>query len=93
VRGDADRRVGLAQAGVAAGVSASAASMGLLFPSACAASVVTLLSATLLVRLNVRDLPAPVRLRGWRLIGMILAIAFYAFVAVGTVVTQLQRLG
>ncbi len=66
--------------------------IGLLIVSTCAASVVTLLYSILLIRLNIRDLPAPVRMRGWRLGGMILAIGFYGFFAIAMVVTQLQRL-
>ncbi|WP_250005187.1 Nramp family divalent metal transporter [Actinoplanes sp. M2I2] len=66
--------------------------LGLLIVSTCAASVVTLLYSILLVRLNTRDLAAEVRLRGWRLGGMLVAIAFYGFFAVAMVVTQLQRL-
>ncbi|MBB2942525.1 hypothetical protein FB565_002238 [Actinoplanes lutulentus] len=66
--------------------------LGLLIVSTCAASVVTLLYSILLVRLNTRDLPAAIRLRGWRLVGMLLAIAFYGFFAIAMVVTQLQRL-
>ncbi|MGX7670842.1 Nramp family divalent metal transporter [Plantactinospora sp. DSM 117369] len=66
--------------------------LGLLIISTCAASVVTLLYSILLVRLNIRDLPAAVRLRGWRLGGMLAAIGFYGFFAVAMVVTQLQRL-
>jgi hypothetical protein len=66
--------------------------LGLLIISTCAASVVTLLYSVLLIRLNLRDLPQPVRLRGWRLGGMIAAIGFYGFFAVAMVVTQIQRL-
>ncbi|GLY99940.1 Nramp family divalent metal transporter [Actinoplanes sp. NBRC 103695] len=66
--------------------------LGLLIVSTCAASVVTLLYSCLLVKLNVRDLPAAIRLRGWRLIGLLAAIAFYGFFAVAMVVTQLQKL-
>ncbi|MBM2614140.1 Nramp family divalent metal transporter [Actinoplanes sp. LDG1-06] len=66
--------------------------LGLLIVSTCAASVVTLLYSTLLVRLNTRDLPSPVRMRGWRLGGMLVAIGFYGFFAVAMVITQLQRL-
>ncbi|MGI5153303.1 Nramp family divalent metal transporter [Plantactinospora sp. CA-294935] len=66
--------------------------LGLLIISTCAASVVTLLYSILLVRLNIRDLPAAIRLRGWRLGGMLAAIGFYGFFAVAMVVTQLQRL-
>ncbi|WP_433826596.1 Nramp family divalent metal transporter [Actinoplanes sp. CA-015351] len=66
--------------------------LGLLIVSTCAASVVTLLYSILLVRLNTRDLPAAIRLRGWRLGGMLIAIAFYGFFAIAMVVTQLQRL-
>jgi len=46
----------------------------------------------LLIRSNVRDLPAAIRLRGWRLGGMVVAIAFYGFFAAAMVVTQLQKL-
>jgi len=66
--------------------------IALLIVSTCAASVVTLIYSILLVRLNTRDLPAPVRLRGPRLVGMIIAIAFYGFFAVAMVVTQIQDL-
>ena len=66
--------------------------LGLLIVSTCAASVVTLLYSVLLVKLNIRDLPAAIRLRGWRLGGLLLAIAFYGFFAVAMVVTQLQKL-
>jgi hypothetical protein len=66
--------------------------IGLLIVSTCAASVVTLLYSILLVRLNVRDLPPAIRMRGWRLGGMLVAIGFYGFFAIAMVVTQLQRL-
>ena len=66
--------------------------LGLLIISTYAASVVTLLYSMLLVRLNIRDLPAPLRLRGWRLGGMLVAIGFYGFFAIAMIVTQLQRL-
>jgi hypothetical protein len=66
--------------------------LGLLIVSTCAASVVTLLYSVLLIRSNVRDLPAAIRLRGWRLGGMVVAIAFYGFFAAAVVVTQLQKL-
>ena len=66
--------------------------LALLIVSTCAASVVPLLYSVLLIRLNVRDLPAPIRIRGWRLGGMLVAIGFYGFFAVATVVTQAQRL-
>jgi hypothetical protein len=66
--------------------------LALLIVSTCAASVVTLLYSMLLVRLNLRDLPAAVRIRGWRLGGLLVAICFYGFFAVAMVITQLQRL-
>jgi hypothetical protein len=66
--------------------------LGLLIVSTCAASVVTLLYSILLVRLNTRELPAAIRLRGWRLVGLALAIGFYGFFAIAMVVTQLQKL-
>jgi hypothetical protein len=66
--------------------------IALLIVSTCAASVVTLLYSILLVRLNTRDLPSPIRLRGVRLAGMLIAIAFYGFFALAMVVTQLQDL-
>ncbi|MBF9133151.1 Nramp family divalent metal transporter [Plantactinospora sp. S1510] len=66
--------------------------IGLLLVSTCAASVVTLLYSVLLVRLNVRDLPAAIRMRGWRLGGMLVAIGFYGFFAIAMVVTQIQKL-
>ena len=34
----------------------------------------------------------PLRLRGWRLGGMLAAIGFYGFIAAAMVVTQIQRL-
>jgi hypothetical protein len=64
----------------------------LLIISTCAASIVTLFYSILIVRLNIRDLPDPIRLRGARLAGMIVAICFYGFFAVGLLVTQLQKL-
>jgi hypothetical protein len=66
--------------------------LGLLIVSTCAASVVTLLYSALLIRLNTADLPAAVRLGGWRLIGVVVAIGFYGFFAVAVVVTQVRRL-
>jgi hypothetical protein len=64
--------------------------IGLLLVSTCAASVVTLLYSILLVRLNTKDLPNAIRLRGARLGGMIVAIGFYGFFAVAMVVTQIR---
>jgi hypothetical protein len=64
----------------------------LLVISTCAASIVTLFYSILIVRLNIRDLPDAIRLRGARLVGMIVAICFYGFFAVGLLVTQLQKL-
>ena len=66
--------------------------LGLLIVSTCAASVVTLLYSVLLIRLNIKDLPAPVRIRGWRLGGMLVAIGFYGFFALAMIVTQVQKL-
>jgi hypothetical protein len=66
--------------------------IGLLLVSTCAASFVTLVYSILLVRLNRRDLPEAIRLRGVRLGGMIAAICFYGFFAVAMIVTQLQAL-
>ena len=64
--------------------------LALLLISTCAASVVTLLYSALLIRLNRRELPAEIRLRGWRLVMMWAAVGFYAFFAIGTLVTQIQ---
>jgi len=64
----------------------------LLLISTCAASIVTFCYSILIVRLNVRGLPAAIRLRGIRLVGMIVAICFYGFFAVGLLITQLQKL-
>jgi hypothetical protein len=64
----------------------------LLLISTCAASVVTLVYSVLLVRLNRRELPAAIRLRGGRLAMMVFAIAFYGFFAVATLVSQLQSI-
>jgi hypothetical protein len=64
----------------------------LLIISTCAASMVTLFYSILIVRLSIRDLPDPIRLRGARLAGMIVAICIYGFFAVGLLVTQLQKL-
>jgi hypothetical protein len=66
--------------------------IALLLVSTCAASVVTLLYSILLVRLNTKDLPAAIRMRTWRLGAMLVAIGFYGFFAIATVITQLQRL-
>ncbi|HWS34285.1 MAG TPA: Nramp family divalent metal transporter [Actinoplanes sp.] len=66
--------------------------LGLLIVSTCAASVVTLLYSILLVRLNTRDLPGPIRMRGWRLGGLLVAIGFYGFFAIAMVVTQIDKL-
>ncbi|MGK5554434.1 Nramp family divalent metal transporter [Actinomadura kijaniata] len=66
--------------------------LGLLTVSTCAASVVTLLYSILLIRLNTRDLPRAVRIRGVRLATMVVAIAFYGFFAVAMVITQLRNL-
>jgi hypothetical protein len=63
----------------------------LLLISTCAASVITLVYSILLIRLNRRDLPGAVRLRGARLVGMGCAVGFYGFFAVGMVVTQVQK--
>jgi hypothetical protein len=62
----------------------------LLMLSTCAASLVTLLYSTLLVRLNRRDVPGSVRLRGGRLVMMVVAIVFYGFFAVATLVDELS---
>jgi hypothetical protein len=64
----------------------------LLLISTCAASIVTFFYSILIVRLNIRDLPAAIRLRGARLAGMIVAIGFYGFFAIGLLVTQIQKL-
>ncbi|PSL00885.1 hypothetical protein CLV63_101364 [Murinocardiopsis flavida] len=61
----------------------------LLLISTCAASIVTLTYAILLVRLNRRDVPTAVRMKGVRLVGILLAIGFYGFFAVATLVSQI----
>ncbi|MEU6039208.1 Nramp family divalent metal transporter [Actinomadura sp. NPDC047616] len=66
--------------------------IGLLVVSTCAASVVTLLYSILLIRLNTKDLPRAVRIRGVRLATMVIAICFYGFFAIAMVITQLQNL-
>jgi hypothetical protein len=66
--------------------------IALLLVSTCAASVVTLLYSVLLVRLNSRDVPGAVRIRGVRLAGMVIAIGFYGFFAIAMVITQIQDL-
>ncbi|GAA2613415.1 Nramp family divalent metal transporter [Actinomadura fulvescens] len=66
--------------------------LGLLIVSTCAASVVTLLYSILLVRLNTKDLPRPIRIHGVRLATLVIAIAFYGFFAAAMVITQLQNL-
>src|SRR4029453_1748908 len=55
-------------------------------------SIVTLFYSILIVRLNIRDLPDAIRLRGARLVGMIVAICFYGFFAVGLLIPQIQKL-
>ncbi|HSE72394.1 MAG TPA: Nramp family divalent metal transporter [Nocardioidaceae bacterium] len=64
--------------------------LALLLISTCAASVVTLIYSVLLIRLNSKDLPKAIGIRGWRLVMMCLAVGFYAFFAIGTLVTQVQ---
>ncbi|RBM09377.1 hypothetical protein DEH69_23035 [Streptomyces sp. PT12] len=64
--------------------------LSLLLISTCTASVVTLLYSVLLVRLNRKDLPRAIRLRGGRLAFMLLAIGFYGFFATAMVITQLR---
>ncbi|KAB2343749.1 Nramp family divalent metal transporter [Actinomadura rudentiformis] len=66
--------------------------IGLLVVSTCAASVVTLLYSILLIRLNTKDLPRAIRIRGVRLATMVIAICFYGFFAIAMVITQLQKL-
>ena len=66
--------------------------IGLLLVSTCAASFVTLVYSVLLVRLNRRDLPEAIRLRGGRLAGIVAAICFYGFFAIAMIVTQIQNL-
>ncbi|MFI0357412.1 Nramp family divalent metal transporter [Actinomadura sp. 9N407] len=66
--------------------------IGLLLVSTCAASVVTLLYSILLVRLNIKDLPRAIRMRGVRLTTMVIAICFYGFFAIAMIVTQIQKL-
>lgn len=59
----------------------------LLTISTCAASVVTFFYSGLLIKLNRSDrLPPAIRLRGARLVGMIIALLFYGFFAVLLVV-------
>ena len=59
----------------------------LLTISTCAASVVTFFYSGLLIKLNTSDrLPAAIRLRGSRLVGMSFALLFYGFFAVLLVV-------
>ena len=62
----------------------------LLLISTCAASVVTLMYSVLLIRLNTVDLPRSIGIRGWRKLMMCAAVGFYAFFAIGTLVTQVQ---
>lgn len=64
--------------------------IALLLISTCAASVVTLMYSALLIRLNTKDLPRAIGIKGWRLVMMCAAVAFYAFFAIGTLVTQVQ---
>ncbi len=64
--------------------------LALLLISTRAASVVTLVYSVLLIRLNRKDLPKSIGIRGWRLVMMCAAVGFYAFFAIGTLVTQIQ---
>jgi hypothetical protein len=66
--------------------------VALLLVSTCAASVVTLLYTVLLIRLNTKDLPTAIRMRGVRLGGVLVAAAFYGFFAIAMVVTQIRAL-
>ncbi|GAB3484415.1 Nramp family divalent metal transporter [Nocardiopsis coralliicola] len=62
----------------------------LLLISTCAASVVTLLYAALLLRLNRRDVPATARIGRGRTVALSVAVAFYAFFAIATLISQLS---
>ncbi|MQA94081.1 MAG: hypothetical protein GEV11_05320 [Streptosporangiales bacterium] len=64
----------------------------LLLISTSAASVVTLVYAALLIKLNRRSLPEAIRMRGARLYLMIASVAFYAFFAIMTVRGELLGL-
>ncbi|WAP58053.1 Nramp family divalent metal transporter [Streptomyces sp. S465] len=79
--------VGIGSAILLSGVSQP---IVLLTISTCAASVITLVYTVLLIRLNRRDLPAAIRLRGPRLIMMLLAIGFYGFFALAMLRSQLE---
>ncbi len=62
----------------------------LLMTAACLNGLVMVVYGTLLIQLNVRGLPPPLRIRGFRLVMLILATAFYAFFGTWLVVAQVQ---
>jgi hypothetical protein len=64
----------------------------LLVISTAAGAVVTFIYSVLLVKLNRSGLPSAIKIRGFRLVGLGLAILFYGFFSVLLVITQVGTL-
>jgi hypothetical protein len=65
--------------------------MVLLVISACVGGTMMFLYSALLIQLNRRHLPAPIRIRAGRLAGLVWAIVFFGFLAGMTLWQQAQR--
>ena len=62
----------------------------LLMTAACLNGLVMVVYGALLVQLNLRGLPKPLRIRGLRLVMLMLATAFYAFFGGWLVIAQVR---
>jgi hypothetical protein len=62
----------------------------LLMTAACLNGLVMIVYGVLLIQLNLRGLPAPLRIGGLRLVMMVLATAFYAFFGGWLVIAQVR---
>ena len=64
----------------------------LLVVSTAAAAVITFVYSALLIKLNRSELPEAIRVRGFRLVGLVAGTAFYGFFSVLLLVSQVQTL-
>jgi hypothetical protein len=62
----------------------------LLMTAACLNGLVMIVYGALLIQLNLRGLPAPLRIRGFRLVMLVLATAFYGFFGGWLVIAQVR---
>ena len=62
----------------------------LLMTAACLNGLVMVVYGVLLIQLNLRGLPKPLRIRGMRLVMLVLATAFYAFFGGWLVIAQVR---